>query len=117
MHAMLSNLMAATLLIHALLGCRGFGAVACTCQPAQAAPERSHCSSCHEHGASHKSQPPTAPCKCRVECQTICNYLPTPRTQLVIPTTPAPFDALAILSTADASIIAGTSSHRAVDPI
>lgn len=75
MRNILSNLIAALLLVHALVGCcrhRDHQAADNRC-PEVSAPAHSCCG--HAGCEREKSQPPT-PCKCKIECHSLCVYLP-----------------------------------------
>jgi hypothetical protein len=82
MNAFLSNLTAVTLVIHAMIGCchhhwqhadeavsAAAVSVACTC--------------CH-HGdqAGEEEQVPEEPCSGEIQCQGVCTYLPSQKTDI-----------------------------------
>lgn len=81
MHAVVSNLLAGLLLIHAMLGCCWHSAHTCTRRDRDACPvvKKVCCHHCHH---KQQSENPPAPCKCRVECKGVCTYLPTERIQI-----------------------------------
>ena len=79
MHAFLSSLTAATLVIHALLGCCRHAEhelACCDTSTACATHAPNECSHDDHCGAGNCDQSPTAPCRCRLECKSLCNYLP-----------------------------------------
>ena len=98
MHAFLSNLMAAALLAHALLGCCWHHAHKCV-QCDETTQSVSHSAACckHDHGPSQQKQQQPTPCKCKLECAGVCTYLPTQKTQLEQPQSAALFDFAAIV--------------------
>lgn len=82
MRALVPNLTAVLLVIHAMIGCchhpwHGDGEV-------EAASIRvSHCSCCGHHGVSHDaSEGPSEPGNGERECHGVCSYIPTQRLQL-----------------------------------
>jgi hypothetical protein len=78
MRAIVCNLMAALLLMHALVGCcRHHQHVAASHERVEAA-ESSATACCHHgHGCcgQEEKQAP-APCDCKLECKALCIYLP-----------------------------------------
>ena len=79
MHAILSNLMAVTLLVHALQGCCWQYAHGCV----QCVKPVSKATACckHHHAKCQQKQAPCVPCKCKLQCQGVCTYLPQQKTQ------------------------------------
>jgi hypothetical protein len=70
--------MSAVLLLHAALGCCWHHAHKCDgCETASVESSADHCehAGCHEQHGSGCHQNPS-PCKCRVECQGVCTFLP-----------------------------------------
>lgn len=75
MHSLLSNLMAAALGIHAVLGCSWHHAQACSKIDA-----KSSCVKCAKHqqqSSDESGKKSSTPCGCKLGCHTTCTYLPT----------------------------------------
>jgi hypothetical protein len=89
MHAVVSSLMAATLLVHAVLGC---------CWHSRCDQQQTKGAACCKHHEHCQDQEPAKPCKCRVECHGVCTYLPTQKVQVDTPEVVVPFDFVATLS-------------------
>ena len=106
MHAVLSILMAAALIVHAVLGCCWHHAHDCVrCDnpiahvPGLTAKTSDQVACCkHHHGAGpeasegQQEQPSQEPCKCRFECRGVCAYLPPQKTQIDSPELVVAFD-------------------------
>src|SRR5262245_22863206 len=86
MQAILSSVMAVTLLVQGVFGCCRFGAVPhgqvnCKAQTCAVAA----CSQC-KHADHHSGQQqPLAPCKCNVECRGVCAYVSTSKVHVEKP--------------------------------
>ena len=95
MHAFLSNLTAFLLVVHAMIGCCHHQ-WHCDAECAAAAPV-SLCAAplpCCDQccGSYHESEPPAEPCDCEFECQGVCTYVPTEKTQVDASPADAAFD-------------------------
>lgn len=97
MQVVLSNLMAAVLFIHAVLGCCRHPSLACaSCNDPTAQASRA-ASCCKQHRSENgQGEQRQAPCKCKVECRGVCTYLPPQKTQLDCQPALLPFDLLAL---------------------
>jgi hypothetical protein len=86
MHTFLSSLTAAMLLLHAFVGCCRHAAHDASCrETSNSASCAARAADCCRHGhqdADHEDQTPTTPCKCRLDCKSLCNYLPTEKVTL-----------------------------------
>jgi hypothetical protein len=84
MHTFLSSLTAAMLLIHAFVGCCRHAAHEAVCCDTPATCLMHVTGGCgHDHeGADRANELPSTPCKCRLHCRSVCNYLPTERVSL-----------------------------------
>ncbi len=85
MRPIVTSLMAAALLFHALHGCcREFALNRVPCENAafQVA-ESNDC--CHPQRAGKEQQNPPAPCKSQPNCKGVCTYLPAETTQFDTP--------------------------------
>lgn len=76
MHTILSSLMAAMLLIHAFVGCCRHAAHEAGCRDTSAACAMHATGGCGHEGANHGDELPSAPCNCRLDCKSVCIYLP-----------------------------------------
>lgn len=66
---------AASLIVHAMIGCCHFHWHGESCQAVEiSAPQ---CSCCHHVAKPQEPSPPPAPCRGEHECHGVCNYLPT----------------------------------------
>src|SRR5262245_47543906 len=84
MRYVVTALVSATLLIHGLVGCSQHCESDCAHDTAVAAPAPSAGGCCH-HRIAEKAQnddPPSAPCKCKLECKQSCVSLPPERVSL-----------------------------------
>ncbi len=102
MHAVVSSLISATLLLHAVLGCCGHHAHKNVRSHGRMI-ETTAC--CHEHQDSSRQHTPAPPCQDPSDCQGVCTYLPPQKTQFEIPLTPTP---LAAVSMANPMAYAGS---------
>ncbi len=95
MHAFLSNLTAVLLVVHAMIGCCHHP-WHCEVECAAAAPVSlcavafPCCDQCCE--SYDESEPPAEPCDCELECQGVCTYLPTEKTQIDVSPADTAFD-------------------------
>lgn len=98
MQALLTNLTAFSLCIHALIGCCWHHAHGATCHAESTVVSKSSaspkCAGCchhcrhvsddtpadHQRDGDHSA--PRAPCNCKVECHGVCTYLPPEKQQL-----------------------------------
>jgi hypothetical protein len=86
MQAIFSNLVAASLFIHAMIGCcwhHAHDSSCCDESPAEQVVETNCCH--HDHGDRNDTplgEPSHAPCQGQSHCQGLCNYLPVQKTQL-----------------------------------
>src|SRR3954447_6987906 len=81
MRLIFSSLVAASLLIHALLGCccdHAHDTSGCDQLPLASATD---CDCGHQHGDSANEHGSNGPCKGHSHCRGLCNYLPTQKTQ------------------------------------
>jgi hypothetical protein len=91
MQALTATLTSAVMLVHALVGCScQFAEHALSCgEDCVTASDCDHC--CCHHNSSDKDHAPATPCKCHIECRSVCIGLPREKslaaTQVV-----APFD-------------------------
>jgi hypothetical protein len=81
MHALLSNLLAALLLTHAVLGCCWHHGHRCADRPTAAASGACQAACRHDHCGDDEHQPAT-PCPATSQCAGICTFLPTSKTQV-----------------------------------
>lgn len=89
MQAILTNVMASVLFVHAALGCCWHCASCCTgCENSVSAASGSTC--CGHHQQTPKQ--PQTPCKCPLECHRVCIYVPTHRAPVEGPQLTASFD-------------------------
>jgi hypothetical protein len=113
MRIFFSSLVAASLLIHAVLGCCWHHAQdlsGCGDTVAEQAVDAGCCH--HDHGDQDHGQPSHAPCK--GHCQGLCTYLPVQKTQLDHQQLHAALDfAIIAPATGDAQIAAGFCLARA----
>ena len=101
MHAAISSLIAASLLLHAALGCcrhHAHEGLGCTPGVWNRAAETGAC--CHEHddpaagdageyaNGNSDEHAPAAPCRGDSTCQGVCTYLPPQKSQLQLPLFP-----------------------------
>lgn len=89
MQAVVSNLMALVLGIHALVGCFCHRPN-CAVEPRRvetATCEHADHGCCHEHDPAHESSPENlpAPCSCKIECRATCVFLPVEKVGLDAP--------------------------------
>jgi hypothetical protein len=93
----LAYLLTVALGLHAALGCCWHTGTSCElCENAAADPAvAANCCDHHHEHPSHSS----GPCKCRLECQGVCNVVCPKKTELAKATLAAPFEAVAALST------------------
>jgi len=100
MHAVISGLIAASLLLHAVLGCcrhHAHEGLGCTHCVRNRAAETVAC--CHEHdepaagdaGEYTDEHAPATPCPGDSTCQGVCSYLPPQKSQFQIPLLPTLF--------------------------
>ena len=110
MHAVLSSLVASSLLMHAVLGCCWHhGHASSCCDQSQSAQVAQNC--CHHHDDvgcdDDHDEPAPTPCKGGPHCHGVCNYLPVQKTQLDPVQLAAPLDfAVAVLHSSDAHFVA-----------
>jgi hypothetical protein len=122
MRAGLAYLLTAAIFLHAALGCCWHGADNCVAcdhtfgQLSHADAVATH----HHHGQHHygqhhdqKSQCP-GPCKCRLECQGICNVVCPKKTELAKASWAAPFQMIAAFP--DATPRLGLADRSAMSP-
>ena len=102
MHALISNLTAVLLIIHAMIGCCHHHwhcdeeCAAAAAITLCAAP----CQCCDQCCGSHdESEQPSQPCNGELECQGICTYLPTQKTVIDASPAVAAFDFAAVIPT------------------
>ena len=104
MHGFLSCTMAASLFIHAVLGCCWHhahcdvksGGDATASQPPK----------CCQHHHPCDNQQPQKPCKCNLDCEGTCTYVAPQKVQIDAPQMVAPLDLVAIISTlSDAQVV------------
>ena len=118
MQAVLPNLLAALLLLHAAfgccwhhthhyLGCEGTSQTAAT--PV----------ACCQHDCDETQQDrPLEPCRCNVECHGVCTYLPTQKVFIDGPQLVIPFDGVACLfSSTQANLAAAANGEAVCDPV
>ncbi len=82
MRAILCNLLATMLLVHALAGC-------CRCHrdavaqndatPVEQVATKCCCEHCDDTATHHTTQHGSSPCDCKIECKGLCIYVPTPK--------------------------------------
>lgn len=92
MQAFISNLTAATLLVHSMFGCCWHHA------PAQRDASELGYAACSEHGhgtTGESGRSPVGPGKCNSECRGLCIYLPPQKIQIAAPQIVMPFDVAA----------------------
>lgn len=83
MHAFLSNLTAALLVIHAMIGCchhHWHRDVECAAPATICATESPCCD--HLGGLGDADEQPSPPCNGELECHGVCNYVPTEKTEI-----------------------------------
>lgn len=93
MRALVSNLTAVLLVIHAMIGCCHHhwhcDDECATAANVSAAP----CHCCERHNGSHdEGELPSSPCNGERECHGVCTYLPTQKTVVDASSTDAGFD-------------------------
>ncbi len=117
MQAVLSNLLAGLLFIHAVLGCCWHSTHVCALASPPEATSEHVCG--HRHACCHHDQPaaPADPCECRVECQGICTFLPPQKTQLDLTQIVAPVEFLAVSPMIDAVADATTRGEQSCSHI
>jgi hypothetical protein len=110
MNTFLSNLTAAMLVIHAMIGC-------ChhhwhRADEAAAAPAISMACACCCHGeqAGDEEQVPTEPCSGELQCQGVCTYLPSQKTAIDASPMASPFDYAVVPQIASSCRLAITES-------
>jgi len=80
MRALLSSLTVAAMFVHAALGCGWHNRHDCPrCDSLSGG--ASHGGSCGHHDDDHANCP-AEPCKCQLECQDVCHYLPVEKTRI-----------------------------------
>jgi hypothetical protein len=87
MRAILSNLTAAMLLIHALIGCCRHHEHRCVAgdRAAEGISLTSGCCHCNHSGCHQQSETPPHPDNCNLGCHGVCSYLPPQRTLVDAP--------------------------------
>lgn len=93
MHAVVSSLLAASLLLHAVLGCCRHHAHDPAVSTVGAAADR-NC--CHDHQGCGDHHAPANRCPGKSDCQGVCTYLPTQKTQVELPLLAAPWSAVSL---------------------
>ena len=108
MDRVLSSAIAALLFIHTACGCcwhHAHQSAACghTQLPGLAG-------ACHHEKCPPGDESSDGPCRCRLECQGVCTYLPPQKTRLDSPQVVVPFDLVAAVS-ASAEAHSGSAWH------
>jgi hypothetical protein len=100
MRALLSNLTAVLLVIHAMIGCchhHWHSDAECAAAATISAAPCQCCDPCC--GSNDESEQPSHPCDGKLECQGVCNYVPTEKTQIDASPADAAFDFAAAIPT------------------
>lgn len=88
MHAAISSLISAILLLHAVLGCCWHHVHDCAGKSVAVEGYRCSHHDGHEHGSSGDEHAPAAPCPAERDCPGVWTYLPGERTQIELPLVP-----------------------------
>jgi hypothetical protein len=113
MHGLVSNLMAALVGIHAVLGCGLHHAHECEeCVPSSTQVARAPTCCHHQQDASPCDESAPTPCKCFLECHDVCAFLPTSKTQVELPALVVPFESALTVSAISSLQAASCSSSE-----
>ena len=107
MHSFVTNLTAAALLTHALVGCYGHHPLSCLQCENVATVAASPCCH-HDHDAPAESQSPAEPCECLLTCHG-CVTLPPQKTQIDAAPIAATFDLAVVDQMADGQLFGAFS--------